>query len=214
MPPDQGFRIAFDTSAAHCAAALLWGTRVCHSTVEPMAKGQVDRLIPLLESLLGAERLSWSDLEAIIVGVGPGNFTGIRIGVSAARALSLASGVEAVGVSTLAALAYDQQGDVITLAPAPMGQVYHQRFADGRPASAPALSAADALPAGRYCADPDQLDQGTVPITPVPFAPERFALAAMTLPKSALSVPPASLYIKPPGAKPASDTAPKILDDA
>ena len=72
--------LAIDTSAAHCAAALLLEDRVA-VRVEPMAKGQAERLMPLLEELLAAEGFGWRDLAAIGVGTGPGNFTGLRIGV-------------------------------------------------------------------------------------------------------------------------------------
>ena len=80
--------LGFDTSGHHCAAALRWGDdQVAHVT-EDMAKGQAERLMPLLQALLDQEGYSWADLDAVAVGVGPGNFTGIRIGVSAARGLA------------------------------------------------------------------------------------------------------------------------------
>ncbi|MES2540559.1 MAG: hypothetical protein V4583_08235, partial [Pseudomonadota bacterium] len=71
--------LAFDTSAAHCAAALLLPTplNTCRviQRLEPMEKGQAERLIPLLEEVLAEGRIGWSDLKALAVGTGPGNFT-------------------------------------------------------------------------------------------------------------------------------------------
>ena len=92
--------VAFDTSAAHCAAALLSGDRVLAARAEEMGRGQAERLMPLLEEMLADAGAAWRDLARIGVGVGPGNFTGIRISVSAARGLALALGVPAIGVTT------------------------------------------------------------------------------------------------------------------
>ena len=79
-----------------------------------MAKGQAERLMGLLEEVLAAQKTTWQDLSAIAVGVGPGNFTGIRIGVSAARGLAL--GLAALGGRRVSALlvirAWRRQGPV------------------------------------------------------------------------------------------------------
>ncbi len=69
-----------------------------------MAKGQAERLMPLLQSMLDEHGMVWAELDAIAVGTGPGNFTGIRIAVSAARGLSLALGIPAIGVSGFEAM--------------------------------------------------------------------------------------------------------------
>ena len=80
--------LAFDTSGPHCAAALLLGDAL-HLRVDDMARGQAEHLMPMLEEMLAEAHMRWRDLDAIGVGVGPGNFTGIRISVSAARGLAL-----------------------------------------------------------------------------------------------------------------------------
>ncbi|MEM8728825.1 MAG: tRNA threonylcarbamoyladenosine biosynthesis protein TsaB, partial [Pseudomonadota bacterium] len=67
--------LAFDTSAANCAAALLSGDRVLASRIEAMPKGQVERLMPLLEDVCAEADLTVADLDGLGVGVGPGNFT-------------------------------------------------------------------------------------------------------------------------------------------
>ena len=92
--------LAFDTSAAHCAAALLRDDAIFGERVDPMAKGQAEHLMPMLLEVLAAGNAELADLDAIAVGIGPGNFTGIRISVSAARGLALALGIPAVSVST------------------------------------------------------------------------------------------------------------------
>ena len=91
--------LAFDTSGPYCAAALLSGDTVITQTVEEMKKGQAERLMFLLEELLQLHGLAYADLDALAVGTGPGNFTGIRIGVSAARGLALGLGIPAYGVN-------------------------------------------------------------------------------------------------------------------
>jgi tRNA threonylcarbamoyladenosine biosynthesis protein TsaB len=68
--------------------------------------GHATRLLPLAHSLLAGAAISWGDVERIAVGVGPGTFTGLRIGVATARGLSQSLGVELVGVSSLRALAH------------------------------------------------------------------------------------------------------------
>ena len=83
--------LAFDTSAAHCAAALLLPDGTLLSRFEPMDKGQAERLLPLLEALLADAGLVWADLTRLAVGTGPGNFTGVRIAVAAASASASAA---------------------------------------------------------------------------------------------------------------------------
>ncbi|MCB1367934.1 MAG: tRNA (adenosine(37)-N6)-threonylcarbamoyltransferase complex dimerization subunit type 1 TsaB [Rhodobacteraceae bacterium] len=130
MPPEPRI-LAFDTSAAHCAAALLCGGRITSERTEIMAKGQAERLFPMLEDMLADGGLAWRDLSALAVGTGPGNFTGIRLGVSAARGLALSLGIPAIGVSVLEAQAFGLSGRVLSLIDARRGQVYAQMFRDG-----------------------------------------------------------------------------------
>ena len=66
--------LAFDSSAAHCEAALLLQDRILLRH-EAMEKGQAERLLPMLEELLAEAGLGWGELKAVAVGTGPGNFT-------------------------------------------------------------------------------------------------------------------------------------------
>ena len=128
MRPDA--ILAFDTSAAHCAAAFLCNGRVV-TKVEPMAKGQAERLAPMVSALLIEASVGWRDLSAIGVGTGPGNFTGIRIAVAFARGLALGLGIPAVGVTGFEAVAHaypDAARPFTVTLPAPRGQLYVQRF--------------------------------------------------------------------------------------
>ena len=187
--------LAFDTSAAHCAAALLSGDRVV-TRVDLMAKGQAERLVPLLDEVLAAERAQWSELRAIVVGVGPGNFTGIRIAVALARGLSLGLGVPAVGVTGFDALAFGTARPVTVALDAPRGQAYVQRF-DPTPGLAGIVAAA---PAGaRRMQDLDLPAFIT-------------AMAHAGRDKAALPQPrPAPFYLRSADATPSRDPVPVML---
>ena len=112
-----------------------------------MARGQAESLFPMLEELMGEADMAWRDLDAIGVGVGPGNFTGIRISVSAARGLALSLGIPAVGINTLEAIfhiAGRPSRRTAVFLPAPKGSTYFQVFAGGQP-QGPAFLEADGL---------------------------------------------------------------------
>lgn len=134
--------LAFDTSGPYCAAALLMNGAVVASRHEDMQRGQAERLFPMLDEVLGDVGAVWEELDAIGVGVGPGNFTGIRIAVSAARGLALSLGKPAVGVSSFEVvrrLLNSEMGKVATLLPAPRDQVYVE-FSDTEIATEPFLA--------------------------------------------------------------------------
>ncbi|WP_417719436.1 tRNA (adenosine(37)-N6)-threonylcarbamoyltransferase complex dimerization subunit type 1 TsaB [Salipiger sp.] len=181
--------LAFDTSAAHCAAALLRGREVLAVRAEEMGRGQAERLVPLLEEILAEAGLGWGDLDRIGVGVGPGNFTGIRISVATARGLALGLGVPAVGVDTFAVIHRDAPG-ALAAVPAPRGRAYLKT-----PGGAPRL---------------DEAEAAQSPVWP----PEADALAVGIARIAAEAVPgarPAPLYVRPADAAPSRDAPPVIL---
>jgi tRNA threonylcarbamoyladenosine biosynthesis protein TsaB len=106
--------LGFDTSGPYCSAAVFVGNDVVSASYEDMQRGQAERLMPILEDVLADAGLNWSELSALGVGVGPGNFTGIRISVAAARGLALGLGIPAVGVSLLDALAFGSDRPVLS----------------------------------------------------------------------------------------------------
>lgn len=191
--------LAFDTSAAHCAAALLRGGQIV-SRAEDMAKGQAERLMPLLGELLAQEGVGWSDLDAIAVGIGPGNFTGIRISVAAARGLALGLGKPAIGVSTLDAQAYGQPRPCRAVADARRGMVYVQGYEIGP-------DVPDLVEAGQI--------GGDVPVAgPLASADLARHIARIGAERLAAGDPvprPAPLYIRSADAAPASDPPPVLL---
>ncbi len=194
MPSDP-IILAFDTSAAHCAAALLGGDTIIASHIEPMSRGQAERLMPLLEKVLADSGYSWKDLTAIGVGIGPGNFTGIRISVSAARGLALGLGIPAVGVSGFDALA-EMGGEGLAAIRAPRDQVYISL-----PDQGPVL-------VGREQAE----SLGPLILNDDPDA-QVSAIARLAGRRwRTISAPPAPLYVRPADAAPSKDSPPVLLD--
>lgn len=182
--------LGFDTSGPYCAAALLVDGEVVDKRAEPMQRGQAERLMPFLEALLTDAGKTWQDLSAIGVGVGPGNFTGIRISVSAARGLALGLDIPAVGVSGFDARSQMSPGQMVAI-PAPRDQAY---VADPEPRLVPISDL------GLVAPDPDPAD--------LAVAIARLAVArALDAP-----TPPAPLYVRPADAAPPRDAPPVILD--
>lgn len=99
--------LAIDTALAACAAAVLDSRRGEVLAVESraMLRGHAEELMPLLARVMDRSGLEFAELDRIVVTVGPGSFTGLRVGIAAARAIALASGKPAVGLSTLSAFA-------------------------------------------------------------------------------------------------------------
>ena len=195
MRPDIKL-IAFDTSAAHCAAALLSGDTVV-TRVDEMKKGQAEHLMPMLEEMLADASLGWADLDGIGVGTGPGNFTGIRIAVSAARGLALGLGKPAIGVDGFAARAHGLVPPLTVVIPAPRDQVYMRVFDSDSAASDPVL-----------------VDGASLPVVTAQPTPERLIAAVARIAAGRLqdNAPrPAPLYVRDADAAPPRDPAPTIL---
>ncbi|SFD99445.1 N6-L-threonylcarbamoyladenine synthase [Sulfitobacter brevis] len=201
--PDTPLVLGFDTSAAHCAAALLSGDKIIASALEPMAKGQAERLMVLCQELINDAGLTFGDLDAIGVGIGPGNFTGIRISVAAARGLALGLGVPAVGVSNFDTLRYGVAGPCACAVDARHDQVYLQIFGNAE-TNAPVLCDAATLP---------QFDGPLIGQTGQPAAlPVAEAIARLAAERYLHTTErPAPLYLRAPDAAPARDAPPVIL---
>lgn len=190
--------LGFDTSAAHCAAALLRGDRLLAERFEVHSRGQAERLMPLLEEILAEAELTWSDLDAIGVGIGPGNFTGIRIAVAAARGLALGLGLPAVGIDGFDAR--KQQG-ALAAVPAPRAQVYASL--DGQaPRLMPESEARDAARSAGLTFAPEA--------SPVDLAQRIAELAGKRYLDN--PDPPAPLYLRAADAAPARDLPPQLID--
>lgn len=99
--------LSIDTSASLCGAGLFDGERELGREVIDIGKGHAEHLMAVIEAALGKAGVSYPEIDRIAVAIGPGSFTGIRVGVATARGLALALKVPAVGVNNLEAAALE-----------------------------------------------------------------------------------------------------------
>ena len=166
-----------------------------------MAKGQSERLIPLCQELLADAGLDWRDLGRIAVGTGPGNFTGVRIAVAAARGLALGLGIPALGISRPEALAHGLPRPLRVIEDARQGMVYVQDFPGGPAELLPLETLAPTVPTTGSAAGPGALP----PAMPLAEAIARLAATRDPGPR------PAPFYLRGADAAPPSDPPPVIL---
>ena len=128
--------LAIDTALGACAAAVFDSQAGAILAAESigMVRGHAEAVMPLIARVMDAARCEFVELNRIAVTVGPGSFTGLRVGISAARGIALAAGKPAIGLSTLSALAAPhvaaRTGETIIVAiDARNEQVYFQVFA-------------------------------------------------------------------------------------
>ena len=134
--------LAFDTCLGAVSVAVRWrgagGEWLMRHAREVRERGHAERLMPMIAEVMEEAGLAFSDIGRIAVTVGPGTFTGVRVGVAAARGLALASGMAAVGATSLAVMAHQADellgpvrgGRLLAVAvDARRGSVYLQLFA-------------------------------------------------------------------------------------
>jgi len=185
--------IVFDTSDQYIAAALYRGRKNIRTKIEFMAKGQAEALMSFLNKLLAVSSLNWSDLNKIGVCTGPGNFTGIRISVSAARGLALGLEIPAIGVTSFEATLYGHGNENLALLPANKGFYY----VGSNPKNAKFIS--------ENKIDPENFKYISKPSPEVHIK----NIALLTQEKEICR--PVPCYIKPADAAPNLNTAPNIL---
>lgn len=121
--------LAVDTSSGRSSVAIWQGRELAFGADDE--PGQQSRtLVPLIESVLAQAGKAYADCDAIACGIGPGGFTSVRVGVSAARAIALVSGKPMLGVNSLEVIAFAStfDGDVVAIIDAHRQQFYAQRF--------------------------------------------------------------------------------------
>lgn len=192
--------LIFDTSGGACSAAVWADGRVAAERFEAMARGQAERLLPMIGETLAAAGLAHGQLDAIGVTRGPGAFTGIRIGLAAARGLSLALGIPAIGITTFEALAVRAPEGCAVAIDTKRGEVFFQLFgpggvAEGEPGIlAPAAAAA--------AAGEKRVPLVTDPPRAAEFAPLAAARhEALRADGRAYPGMPRPLYLRPPQAR-------------
>ena len=191
--------LGFDTSAAHCAAALLLKDKLLDVICEDMQKGQVESLGPMVLNLLEKNNVNINDITRIGVGIGPGNFTGIRIAVSFARGLGLSLQRPVFGIDSFDATYLGHQDAAVVTVPAPRNDMYFQPFP--RTKTAPQIAPLDEI---------KKNGSKIIERCATSLLVENIARLAAKADTNTAK-PAAPLYIKPADAAPSRDNGPKIL---
>lgn len=97
--------LAIDTSNQHCSVAL-WHNGTAFERHERAEMQHSETVLPLVREVLNAQGLSLNDLDALVVGIGPGGFTGVRLAVAVAQGLAFATDKKVIALSSLLAMAY------------------------------------------------------------------------------------------------------------
>jgi len=215
--------LALDTSTAATSVALVDGDRLLAERLEVAANRHGELLSPLVEQVVADAGVRLQDVGRVAVGVGPGPFTGLRVGLATAVSLSDALGVPAVGVCSLDAVAFAADrpwsDGFAVVTDARRKEVYWARYAGGRRVDGPHVD--------RPAVVAERLDAGTrvvgsaVPLYAVELAghvldetspyPAPAAIARLSL-DDAWSLPVQPLYLRRPDARPPG--APKRVTPA
>jgi tRNA threonylcarbamoyladenosine biosynthesis protein TsaB len=214
--------LAIDTAMAACAAAVLdtaAGGMLASESL-PMVRGHAEELMPLLQRIMKKANMTFGALDRVAVTTGPGSFTGLRVGVAAARGIALSAEKPAVGVSTLAAyaaphIAAGASGSVVAAIDAHHGHVYLQVFGPGGQILVPARlsplqEAVEAATQGCACiaGSAAQLvaaafpSRAFRPAIDARAAPDIVWVAQMGAVVPETQSPPAPLYLRAPDAQP------------
>jgi len=208
--------LAIDTSAAQCAVALLGaGDPVVERRA--MQRGHAEHLFPMIESALERAGIGYQGVRRIAVCTGPGSFTGVRIGVAAARGIALGRGIPVIGISRFEALAVEVGGPVAICLAGRGGTVYLQVFgADDAPLAAPEMTTeaglAAAIPPGctRFAGDAAHLMAGDSAQLPDGL-PDPAVIALLSVGREG-AAPPAPLYLRGADAEMPREGPPALLD--
>ncbi|GLS74038.1 tRNA (adenosine(37)-N6)-threonylcarbamoyltransferase complex dimerization subunit type 1 TsaB [Methylobacterium tardum] len=212
--------LAIDTALDHCAACVTADDAEAPLSAEtlPMARGHAESLLPLIERVIARVEGGFAAIDRVAVTVGPGSYTGLRVGLSAARAIGLSTGKPVVGVGTLSALlapllAETFEGTIAAAIDARHGAVYVQALGHGEGLAPAHLAVEEA--AERLGRGPVVLTGSGAPILATALAergvttrvagvggPDIAAVASLGLvadPAQALARP---LYLRGPDARP------------
>lgn len=213
--------LAIDTALANCAAAVLddgQETACCLTVGEEIGRGHAEKLMDMIGDVMAESSTAFSDLDRVVVTVGPGSFTGLRVGLSVARGFGLVLGKPVVGVTTLAAIARscapDDGGPPILVALTGKGdEVYCQVFSGaGEPEGAAGVETladlARTLPMGIRLAGSaaarvaDATGAGADRILSMCAYPGIRSVAELGMTVDPDMAAPSPLYLRPPDATP------------
>lgn len=218
--------LAMDTATGACSVALMCDGAVVERRFEAMSRGQAEALAPMIEDVLGAAGVAADTLDLLAVTVGPGAFTGLRIGLAMARGLGLAANVPCLGLTTTEVIAQGvdeaerADGTLLVALDSKRSDLYVQAFAPGPlPAGevravepralgpylidmpGPIRIAGDAAALARAALKEAALETRVLDGHETPDAAVMTGLAAGRWSAGASFAPPSPLYLRPPDAK-------------
>lgn len=211
--------LAIETSSGACSAAILTdsgGVRILSQHYQEMQRGHAESIIGMIRDTVAEACLDFGNLNRIAVSIGPGSFTGTRVGIAAGRGLALSLDAEIVGVSALAILSEKTrqkfEGPIVATLQAGRSEIYFEIFdADGRSLAAPMVTSADMaverLPEGPVvlCGSGSSEIVSAAPGRDLILSdvrwPDAETLARLAYRMPAATVPPTPLYIRAADAK-------------
>jgi tRNA threonylcarbamoyladenosine biosynthesis protein TsaB len=196
--------LAFDTSSVACTAALFDGEGACVAQRDELiGRGHAERLVPMIAELLDGRTAS-----AILVGVGPGSFTGIRVAIAAAHGLAIGWGAELKGMSSLALLAAGaaSDGEVAAAVTGGHGELFVQQFDAANVEPISELKNLAPAEAARFATAPLVVGSGAKQLVEARGSGEAreawpSAANALRLPEPLRMLPPKPVYARAPDAR-------------
>lgn len=198
--------LSIETATAACSAALLEGNEIVAERHEIVGRGHAERLVPMIAALPGNGRA-----DAILVDCGPGSFTGVRVGLAAARALSLGWGASLGGFSSLALIAAaardEGAGTVAVAISGGHGEIFVRRFALDPLRALGDLASLTPESAAAVITEPVVIGSGaSVLVAARGWGEAREGLPraadVILLPPALATLPPSPIYGRAPDAKP------------
>ena len=217
--------LAIDTSMARCSAAVLDGGAVLASARADMERGHAEALAPMVRDVLARAAMSPKDLQRVAVTIGPGTFTGVRIGLAFARGVGLSRHLPVFGIDSLRAIVaneHEVDRPLMVASQACNNEVYAAIFAGDRspihpPTILPVETAGHVAPPGArvlgtaaelVIAASGRTDLIRSGAGDLPVAARFGHLAGQADPPSTM---PAPLYLRPPDAKPQVQAGSRLI---
>ena len=189
------YTLALDCTAETVSVSVLKENEVVAQETRAMERGQGEALIPMIREIVMRVGLKMANLDRVAVCVGPGSFTGVRIGLAAARGMGLALNIPVIGVSGLEAAACRSVGSVMVAINTRRGDFYTQCFRDGQPTDEPTLRTMEqirALAPVTVIGNISEIPDDEIRVMERPLAPAvAVGLCAEEMPR-----PPEPLYLR------------------
>ncbi len=198
--------LALDTSTPAVTAGIVRRDDLCvlAERVTVDARAHAERLTPNVVAALADAELTMAGLDAVVVGCGPGPFTGLRAGMATAAAYGHALGIPVYGVCSLDAIGVRTSGEMLVVTDARRREVYWSRYRDGARTHGPAVNApaeVDPGPARGVAGSPDHASLFGLPVCE-PHCPTPAGLVAAVADWTVDPEPLVALYLRRPDAKP------------